>query len=301
MLKHPVPNADQIMLEHCTTNELLEIFERCLKMGSHRIMCSDLAEAWGTLFSDLYLTPNELTEKLAKGDPRIPEEKRCMLREFIRGDCAAGGHFVLDVIVKGGMIDRAALIMIAEMGNLAALEHAGTTALHMLANACDRSVRPALIQRAGIQLLSEVYDGRGISVLFTIFALGDLSRDDLDAMAEVFTKEDLENAMNRNRMGKNALEVFNESSERLKAHVPGERNKFFVRNAIQTTNKEDEPGSQVSAFPQTGGVSGAREHKADKTRPGQETSSGLTAAEKYDEMGSDPPNTVGKLVKKTKG
>lgn len=301
MLQHPVPNADQAMLEHCTPEQLFDIFENCLKSGSRRGVCSELPDAWGTLFSGLYLSSDELAESMTGGDTRLPDEKVRMLREFIRADCATGGHFVLGVIVKGGMIDRAALIMVADIENLAGLEHAGTTALHLLADACDRSVRPALIRRAGVKLLSEIYDGRGMPVLFAIFALGDLSRDDLDAMADIFTEEELKNVMNRNRTGKNALEVFNESSERLKVHAPGERNKFFVSRAIRTTNMDGELRSQVNSSPQPGGISGAHVHEGERKRSEQDEVSGPSAAERYEDMMSDPLDNIAKMVKKTQG
>ena len=110
-----------------------------------------------------------------------------MLSEFIKVDCSKGGAFVLNVIKKGGNLDRAALIMIAEPDDLAGVEHNGTTAVHLLVDACDKRVRPALIKRVGNRLLSSLYDSRGIPVFFSVLSLNDLCMDDLDAIIQVFS------------------------------------------------------------------------------------------------------------------
>ena len=256
MLRPPVPNADRAMLEHCKPEDLLDLFETCLKTRLKSSICRELPDAWSALFTELYLSADDLMEEMAGGRHRLPEQRERMLREFIALDCATGGSFVLDVIWKGGMTDRAALIMIADPDSLAALEHSGTTAIHMLADACHPGARPALIKRAGVRLLSEVYDRRGIPVLLSIFALGDLGRDDLDAIRTVFSEEDLRKVMNRNRTGKNALEIFDEASERLKVHAPGERNKFFAGHGVRTATAVGEPRSQADQPDRQEGGSG---------------------------------------------
>ena len=161
-----------------------------------------------------------------------------MLCEFIRTDCATRGAFVLEVINTGGKIDRAALIMIADLRNLALVERDGTTAMHKMAEACDEGTRPALIERAGKELLAKTYDSRGIPVLLTILALADLRRQDLDAIKRVFLREELAKVMARSRTGENALNIFTRLAAGLRRRGPLKRNKFEVVHAIKTTNME---------------------------------------------------------------
>jgi hypothetical protein len=202
------------------------------------------------------------------------------------------------VIAKGGTIDRAALFMIADLRDLALLSHAGTTALHMLIDACDREIRPALIVRAGKDLLSGVFDSRGMPVIFTIFSLTDLNGDDLDAIARVFTPQELAKVMNRNRTGRNALDVFHEASERFKTHAPGERNKFFVSHAIRNTNMEGDLRTQVSSDSHAGGSSGARIHGPDQRKEHESTGSGQSDAERYEERMGNPLDNIASMMKR---
>jgi hypothetical protein len=169
-----------------------------------------------------------------------------MLKAFIRADCVSGGSFVLDVIKNGGMIDRAALIMIADLEDLTEIEHNGMMAIQLLVQACDKRARPALIKRAGKRLLSRIFDRRGIPLIFTIFGLCDLGVKDLDAIASVFSKDELRNTMSRSRTGKNALEVFMNVSAAMKRYPLRERNASMVRNAFyipaaKDTETEDTP------------------------------------------------------------
>ena len=231
MLRSPIPNAEQTILENIGSVQLLTLFESCLKTGLRGTNVRQLAEAWGTLFSNHYLSAEELVDEMQRGEHRLGVKNEQTLREFVRADCRSGGVFVLNVIKKGGNIDRAALIVIADLEDLAGIEHNGTTAVHLLAGACDKWVRPVLIRRAGKRLLSGVFDSRGIPVIFTVFSLGDLSLHDLDAIAAVLSQEDLKNTMCRNRTGRNALTVFTEIAQSLKSHGSLERHTFFSKSA----------------------------------------------------------------------
>jgi hypothetical protein len=239
MFRTPIPNADQSRLEKCGTDQLLRFFACCPKTGTRVVDNCQLSDVWGTLFSRLYLSAEELVDEMQWGEHRLDGEQESMLREFIRTDCRNGGLFVMDVIHKGGKIDRAALIMIADLDDFARIEYRGTTAIHLLADACDKWVRPALIRKAGPRLLSTVYDRRGIPVIFTIFSLGDISISDLEALAKVFSREDLKNLMCKNRTGKNALTVFTEIARSLKSHASLERNTFFKPSALKDTDIEN--------------------------------------------------------------
>ena len=115
MFRTPIPNADRSRLENFGTDQLLGLFSSCTRTGSRVVDNSLLSDAWGTLFSRLYLSAGELVDEMQRGEHRLDDEQETMLREFIRADCSKGGLFVLNVIHKGGTIDRAALIMIADL------------------------------------------------------------------------------------------------------------------------------------------------------------------------------------------
>jgi hypothetical protein len=238
MLRTPLPNADLERLENCGPEELLGFFESCLKTGSKRSTFVPLPDAWGKLFSDLFLSAEEMVDEIEKGEHRLSDENEQMLRAFIRADCLSGGSFVLEVIKSGGKIDRAALILIAELEDLACIEHNGMTAIHLLVGACDKRVRPALIRRAGKRLLSLVYDRRGLPVIFLIFSLCDLDIEDLDAIASVFSRDELREIMSKNRSGNNALDVFTNVSASMKRYPRMERN-ALVRNAFYIPAAKD--------------------------------------------------------------
>jgi len=233
------PNAHLSKLERCGSAELLRIFEACLDSGSTLSGASPLDGAWGRLFSELFLSAEELVEEISQGEGRFKNEHEQMLRNFIRMDCAGGGFFVFNVIRNGGKIDRAALFMIADLDDLARIKRDGVMALEMLLDACDKKVRPALIKKAGKTLLSRVYDRRDLPLIFTIFGLCDLGPDDLDAIASVFSKEDLNNIMSRSRTGKTALEVFTSVAESMKRYPQMERNASLVRNAFYISARKD--------------------------------------------------------------
>jgi hypothetical protein len=112
------------------------------------------------------------------------------------------------------------------------------TAIHLIVGACDKRVRPALIRRAGKRLLSQVYDRRGLPVIFSIFGLCDLDMEDLDAIASVFSRDELREIMSKNRSGNNALDVFTNVSASMKRYPRMERN-ALVRNAFYIPAAKD--------------------------------------------------------------
>lgn len=295
MFRSPIPNAEESMLENYSSEQLLKIFETCLKTKTTKVSPNLLSECWGLLFSDKFLSAEELVDDMQSGKHRIGEDKERMLREFIKADCATGGAFVQNVIKNGGKIDRAALIMIADLDILSRIESDDRNLIQIIIEACDKGVRPALIERAGKRLLSNVYDSRALPVLFSIFGLTDLCMQDLAAIAKVFSKDDLRMVMSRNRTGKNALEVFNAASTRLKSHPPGERNKFFVSHAVKTTNTEGDLIRQVNSHnPHAGTQVQATQKKSEREEDSMADASG-----RYESLMPHSPDDIGKTIKKT--
>ena len=300
MFRTPIPNAEMSRLENCGSQQLLGIFESFLKAGSKTVEYSQLSDAWGTLFSDMFLSAEELVDEMQSGEQRLGDGEKRMLREFIKADCANGGAFVLNVIKKGGNIDRAALIMIADLEDLAGIEYNGTTAIHLLVDACDKGVRPALIRMAGKRLLSRIYDRRGIPALFAIFSLSDVCMYDLDAIAKVFSRNDLRKIMNRNRTGKNALDVFTSVSMSLKSHPSLERNTFCMTLAVKSTNMEGDVRAQVHSPSQNGIITGGSQMKATGNKKAEPGESSMTrVSEPYESMMSDPVDEIGNIINKT--
>jgi hypothetical protein len=299
MSLRPIANAELSMLEDCSAKQLLGMFGFCLKTGLPWVEYNELSDAWGVLFSKMFLSAEDLVDEMQSGEHRLGGDEERLLREFIRADCANGGAFVLNVIKKGGNMDRAALIMIADIGDLARIKHDGTTAIHLLVDACDKNVRPALITRAGKKLLSRVYDRNGIPVLFSIFRLSDLSVHDLDAIAKVFSREDLKKVMSRNRTGKNALEAFTDISGFLRSHAPRERNPFIYKTAIKTTNMEGDVRAQVASLVKNKGSAGARA-KATKDKKAEPAEGRRTdISDEYALLMSNPLDDFGKTIKKS--
>ena len=238
MLRPPVPNTRISRLEKCDSHQLLGIFELCLKTGSRRTKHGRLRMCGGRSSHGCTFPRWSLVEAMQGGEHRLGIESERMLTEFIKADCAGGGAFVLAVIKQGGMIDRSALIMIANLSDLASVEDDGTTALHRLHERMRSPVRPALITRAGSGLLSGVYDRNGLPLLMSIFGLADLCTADLDAITTVFSKDELRKVMCRNRMGRSALEVFIEVSAMLEGTSSPERNTFYMARAVRDADME---------------------------------------------------------------
>lgn len=295
MLRTPPPNAEMSRLETCGSEQLLGLFASSIKTGSSQQKINQLSDAWGTLFSDMFLSAEELVDEMKGGQHRLGKDNERMLGGFIKVDCSGGGAFVLNVIKKGGNIDRAALIMIADLADLAGVEHNGTTAIHLLVDACDKKVRPALIRRAG-RLLFCVYDSRGIPAIFSILSLTDLGKSDLDAVREVFSRDELRNIKTRNHSGKSALEVFTGISQSLKNHAPPERNTFSKTHAVKTMNNEGNVRAQLGFPVRKEKSSGAQGPSPASNKTDPRESRVTSASERYESMMSDPHDTIGTVM-----
>jgi CheY-like chemotaxis protein len=220
------PNSERYALETSESYQLLERFATHEKTGVKSNEYKILPEIWGILFSNLFISPMDLIDGMRDGIHKLGEENVHMLRLFIKEDCMSGGRFVETVIKKGGMIDRAALIIIADPHDLARIERDGTTAIHQLATVCDK-------------LLSTLYDHNGMPALFLVFQRGDLRIHDLDAIGEVFSKSDLKKVKVKNGGGRDGLEIFNEISRSINYMAILEKT---MAVAIPSEKKtEDEP------------------------------------------------------------
>jgi hypothetical protein len=297
------PRSFSEQVEGLSTDQLFRLFEYFSKAPSAKVTSGDFAEAWGHLFSGVYLSAGGMVHGMQAGEHLLGKDRERVLREFIRADCRRGGAFVLEVICKGGNIDRAALIMIADFADLAIVEHKGTTALHLLAGACDRTVRPALIGQAGKKDLCGLYDARGVPVLFTILALNDLTLDDLNAIGKVFSRDDLRSVKTRNRAGRTGLEVYSEAMKRLKKHPSGERNAFEINRAVKSTNNQGNIKSQMNS----GGTRGLDSHRSGtdimgESRHDKNVDAGTSdVSERYRDMMANPLDNIRELVQRKPG
>lgn len=136
-------------LESLNSEELFDLFESYHTTKTAAVPYTKLAEAWSLLFSTLYLSAEELIDGMQKGEHLLGEEKEQILREFVQADCKGSGFFVIEVIQKGGNMDRASVIMMANLEDLGSFVYRNTTALHLLADVCDKKMRPVFIRKAG--------------------------------------------------------------------------------------------------------------------------------------------------------
>ena len=297
MLRTPLSNARTDRLENLTPEQILGIFASFHQAGTRRDLHKELADAWGALFSGLYLSAEDLVSGIQDGSGQLGNGNEQMLRDFISADCTSGGSFVLDVISRGGKIDRAALIMIADLQDLAKLDQKGSTALHLLADACDKRIRPVMVRKAGKKLLSEVFDSRDLPVLFSIFALTDLCRDDLRAIEEVFSRDELQHIRSRKRFGKTGLELFTAASRALLSHAPQERNKFFVNRAVMDTNAggaiRDQGNSNCGSETRASGSGSKNADGADGPV--------MNISEQFDDLVTSPLDSVGSIMRRKPG
>jgi CheY-like chemotaxis protein len=246
-IKPSSQSSERHKLEISEPSELLKRFETHVKTGVTGKDYKLLPDIWGILFSKMFISPTDLMDAIRSGKHTLGEENVHMLRLFIKEDSMKGGRFVQNVIKKGGMIDRAALIMIADPLDLARIEADGTTAIHQLAVICDKRMRPELIRRFGKQLLSTLYDQKGMPVLFLIFGLGDLRIHDIDAIAEVFSKNELKTVKVKSRMGKDGLEIFNEISRSINYMAILEKTMAAVIPAEKRTEEEPDARPQINS------------------------------------------------------
>jgi len=203
---------------------------------------------------------------------------------------------------NGGKIDRAALIMLADLSDLGSVSSGGSTALHLLAAACDRRVRPVLIERAGKTALSGIFDARGIPVLFTILGLSDITRQDIAAVEKVFSKDEMRAIKCRNRAGRNGLQMYTEVLRGLKTHEPRERNAFAIARAVKNTKLG---GSGMRPSPRNAARQDARHHARDvmgESTPGERAGEGTPdLSERYGDLTTSPLDTFGGLARKKGG
>ena len=289
MLRTPSSNLGRSMLENARTEDLFGMFETVLTTGTRMVPADQLAEAWGILFTRLFLSAEELIDEMAGSSQQIPDEKRRMLHDFIHDDCRRGGAFVLEVIQRGGNTDRAALMIIASPEDLAGVVWQGSTAIHMLAITCDKSIRPQLIRRAGKTILAGTYDGKGMPPIITILGIGDIRKNDLLAIKDVFTRDELKTIRNKSRTGRSAYDIYFELSNRLSHNAPLERNKFAVSHAVKDTRMEKGLKQQISSQNTTNDIFGNTRRDASKGGVSQ----------KYSEMMQDP-NSIDMLRRQVK-
>lgn len=247
MLHSLAPNTEISLLENASLDQLLDFFE---SYQNSKLFSRDycrLSSAWGIIFSYLYLSHLELEDEIQKTEHRLGGDKERMLRELITTDCELGGAFVMNLIKTGTMMDRSALIMIADPGDLAMVEKEGTTALHLLARTCDKGIRPALIIKAGNRLCSKVYDRRGLPVLLSLFGLPNLCEKDLDAMASVFSKEELRNVTVESGSGRNALELFTEISSSLQTQKSRDLKALIKDTGTKTAQSGGGASGQINS------------------------------------------------------
>ena len=236
-IKSSFPNSLRYALETSEPKQLLERFEKHLKTGVKGYEYKMFPDIWDILFSKMFISPIDLIDAMRCGTHKLREEDVHMLRLFIKEDCMKGGRFVQTVIQKGGMIDRAALIMIADPHDLARIEYDGTTPIHQLAVVCDKVIRPVLIRTFGKQLLSTLYDHNGMPALFLIFGRGDLRIHDLDAIRDVFSKNELKKVKVKNGRGRDGFEIFDEIYRSINSKVILER---LLDATIPAEKKTDE-------------------------------------------------------------
>ena len=149
-------------------------------------------------------------------------------------------------------------------------------------------------------MLARIYDRRGIPALFAIFSLSDVCMYDLDAIAKVFSRNDLRKIMNRNRTGKNALDVFTSVSMSLKSHPSLERDTFCMTLAVKSTNMEGDVRAQVHSPSQNGIITGGSQMKATGNKKAEPGESSMTrVSEPYESMMSDPVDEIGNIINKT--
>ena len=183
--KTPIPNMALTLLENCEHEELLDIFETCLKKRTIRSECVRLADAWRILFSDMHLFRAELVEEMQAADHKLGVARQRMLCEFIKADCAGGGRFYKSHNGRRG--DRPGGTDHGRRPEGSCRCYSGRytgdpPAGHFLRHESETDPD----QESRTQLLSSVFDRNGMPGAVLIFGMGNISRFDLEAIAEVF-------------------------------------------------------------------------------------------------------------------
>jgi CheY-like chemotaxis protein len=227
-LRMAMPQSSLSWIEKATPRQLIDLFGTSFADGPKRPDPGTLFMAWGALFSSLFLSSSDLQNDI----DTISREDRELLCRVIHEDCTRrGGKFVFTIIQKGANLDRAALVVIANLNDLATVTQDGEPAINLLIKTCDKSIRPLLIEKAGKRLLAGVCDRDGIPVLFTIFGLGDLSVYEIEAVEKIFTKEELKKIVPKTGLGRSALDAYTEIATRLRASLAHQRKSFMNARA----------------------------------------------------------------------
>ncbi|PKG32761.1 response regulator [Methanoregula sp.] len=227
-LRMTMPQSSLSWIEKATPRQLIDLFGTSVAGGQKRPNPGTLFMAWGALFSSLFLSSSDLQNDI----DTISREDRELLCRVIHDDCTrSGGKFVFTILQKGANLDRAALVVIANLSDLATVTQDGEPAIILLIKTCDKSIRPLLIEKAGKRLLAGVNDRDGIPALFSVFGLGDLSVYDIEAVEKVFTKEELKKVVPKTGLGRSAFDAYTEIATRLKESLAHQRKSFMNARA----------------------------------------------------------------------
>lgn len=259
-IRIPMAHSSLTWIEKASNHQLIELLGSSLIKGPKKPDDTTLFMAWGTLFSNLFLSSSDLQADI----DTISEEDRELLKKVIHEDCVRSGKFVFSVIKKGANLDRSALVMIANLNDLARVQQDGEPAILLLMKTCDKTIRPALIVKAGKTLLAGIYDSNGVPLIFTVFGLSDLSVYDIDAIDKVLTKEELKKIMPKSGLGRNALDAYTEIATRMRENLALQRKSFM--NARAGT-MEPENGDE-GLHEQDDDSSGVLVHASTGTKPG---------------------------------
>jgi hypothetical protein len=90
MFRTPLPGGRTDRFEQLKPDQILAIFASCLQGNFRRDLHNDFAEAWGNLFSTLYISADDPVSGMQGGEHPLGEAGEHMFREFIRMDCEAG-------------------------------------------------------------------------------------------------------------------------------------------------------------------------------------------------------------------
>lgn len=276
-LRIPMPQSSLSWIEKASHRQLIELIGSSLTEGAKKPDDNTLFMAWGTLFSNLFLSSSDLQTDI----DTISEEDRELLRKVIHEDCTRSGKFVFSVIKKGANLDRSALVMIANFNDLARVEQDGEPALLLLMKTCDKSIRPALIVKAGKTLLAGIYDSNGVPLIFTVFGLSDLSVYDIDAIDKVLTKEELKKIMPKSGLGRSALDAYTEIATRMRENLAHQRKSFMNARAVSAEPEKN----GIGLSEQDDDSSGVLVHASTAVKPKK---AGLSAS-----TGQGAPATAG--------
>ncbi|MDD5142412.1 response regulator [Methanoregula sp.] len=250
-LRMAMPHSSLSWIEKASPRQLIDLLGLSLAEGQKRPDDESLFMAWGTLFSNLFLSSSDLQDDI----DTISREDRELLSRVVHEDCARrGGKFVFSILQKGADLDRAALVVIANLNDLALVTQDGEPALTLLIRICDKNTRPLLIEKAGKRLLAGVCDRDGIPVLFSVFGLGDLSVYDIEAVERIFTKEELKKVFPKSGLGRSAFDAYNEVATRIRESLAFQRKSFMNARAGAAAETGNGKGGEDASASMNGDV-----------------------------------------------